>query len=531
MELLTALVIAIIATIAWRFRLGESRSVIELVDRIAPRAPIIAFAITVACGIVIARVYGMPLPRTQDELSYVLGGETFASGRLANPQHPLWRSFETFHVLVHPTYASKYPPSQSMVLAFGQLLFGRQIVGAWLSCGAAAAAIAWMMRAIGSAREALLAGVVASIMIGTSYWVNSYWGGAVAAGAAALVVGGTHRWLEHGRARDATALAIGVALLALSRPFEGALLTLAFGALLAWKIWKTRPAIARTLVLPAAIVLGLTGAFLLRYDAAVTGHPFLLPYMLYERDYGPMPVFVWGTPRSEPAVPAQVFADLVAYNRARHEWVTDPATAPMAVVGRLIVYMKMFLAAPLVPLVFAALLDRARRREILFTTGALVFCIAGMLCAEFTFPHYAAPVMCLCVLLVVRAVSALAARGRAGAYVAAGVIALYAWRAAGDGREMANKYAHEWHHARHRMERHLAASGRHVILVKYAAPHDFLEEWVSNHADIDASPVVWARSLDEETDARVLDYYGDRKAWTLTVSANRNSLVEIGERR
>ena len=58
-----------------------------------------------------------PVPRVQDEFSYLLMSETFTSGRVSNPSPPLPEFFDTFHVLIRPVYASKYFPAQGLFLA------------------------------------------------------------------------------------------------------------------------------------------------------------------------------------------------------------------------------------------------------------------------------------------------------------------------------------------------------------------------------------------------------------------------------
>src|SRR5215469_9976251 len=158
----------------------------------------------------------VPVPGVHDEFSYLLMGDTFAHGRLSNPPHPMWISLETFHVNWFPRYASMYPPGQGVVLAIGQLL-GRPWVGVLLSAAAMVVSIHWMLLAWLPRRWALVGGVVVWLKFCvTSYWINSYWGGAVAAAGGALLLGAFTRIVGKGRAhqtrtRDALLLASGLA--------------------------------------------------------------------------------------------------------------------------------------------------------------------------------------------------------------------------------------------------------------------------------------------------------------------------------
>ncbi len=137
---------------------------------------------------------GMHEPGVHDEFSYLLAADTFAHGRLTNPAPRLPEFFEAPHILVTPTYTSKYPPAQALALALGQSVCGHPLWGVWLSCGLFAASLCWMLQAWTRREWALATAIVAIVTLGiTDYWAQSYWGGMLAAGGGALVFGAMRR--------------------------------------------------------------------------------------------------------------------------------------------------------------------------------------------------------------------------------------------------------------------------------------------------------------------------------------------------
>src|SRR5271163_2418914 len=282
-EIALALTLVFALAALWKPTLGESafRKIELRLASFAKRKTLVVFSMffgVVAVRLAVLPLLPVPIPGIHDEFSYLLMADTFAHGRLANPTHPMWMNFETFHVNWFPTYSSMYPPAQGVVLALGELL-GNPWIGVLLSDAAMCAAILWMLQAWMPARWALLGGVFAALNLGiASYWMNSYWGGAVAGTGGALVSGALARILRRPSVSNALLLGLGVAILANSRPYEGFLFCVPAGLwLLWWLIGKTKSQTAvgvriRIVFLPLSAVLVLTLAFIGYYNWRLTGN-------------------------------------------------------------------------------------------------------------------------------------------------------------------------------------------------------------------------------------------------------------------
>ena len=57
--------------------------------------------------------------------------------------------------------------------------------------------------------------------------------------------------------------------------------------------------------------------------------------------------------------------------------------------------------------------------------------------------------------------------------------------------------------------------GRHLVIQRHGRDCIPFQEWVYNAADIDASPVVWARELESTSVPLLLEHFKDRTVWLL----------------
>lgn len=463
-------------------------------------------------------VFPIPLAAVHDEFSYLLGAETFRLGRLTNPPHSMWVHFETFHEIFQPTYASKYPPGQALFLALGWKLFGHPWYGVWLSMGVMCGALCWCLQGWLPPRYALLGGLMAVAQWGVAgYWIDSYWGGAVAAAAGALVVGAVPRLARRATVGVAALAALGVVGLANSRPYEGALT--AGAALVALLVGRRRfPAGIVSVAAVAAVIL--IGGFLAMgyYNYRVTGNPLEMPYSAYQKMYGASPVF-WMMPLdATPVYRHEVIRDFFEdwdkpfYDRAR---AFAPQVALVFLLGTLPFFLTPVSAAA--ALVAAVLRGSRKVRIVLAIAGVSM---AGVLLERFSLAHYFAPATGPVLLLVLLGVEYLGVRlGRAAVVIFAVVFFAGAgWGVLRNARGSTQQGSTHRGFAVHRRDtiRWLESQGgRHLVVVRYGATHDVHEEWVYNHADIDAATVIWARDMGDDRNGELLDYYRGRHVWLL----------------
>ena len=474
-------------------------------------------------------VLPVPKPAIQDEFSYLLASDTFASGRLTNPVHPFPEHFETLQVLSRPTYASKYPPLSGLMMALGQKIAGQPWAGVWLSSGLMCAAIGWALQGWLPSGWALVGAFVAVLRIGlVSYWTESYWGGSCAAMGGALVIGAVPRLVERVRPASAIAFAAGLAILANTRPNEGLILAVACTLYLAVALIRQRTAMALLVYkagLPMALVLIPTLAWMAYYNYRVTGSALELPYIAHEKQYAVLSPLLWKVHASPAPVYSNSFLKEFWLVGDRREKEREHQHIFRTHVSDIRELWRFFLGWPLVLCILGCVRPLWRDPAVrsMSVIGA-VFYAGGALDGRL-YPHYAAPATALFYILAAAAIRALRQAWPGslteGVYVSWAAMAVFIVSSGLGLLTAENRYLFgpiDYHiRAKHAtVEARLEEQpGKHLVFVTYGPRHELYEELVYNRADIDSSRVVWARSLGSELDQRLVQYYSDRQIWLL----------------
>jgi hypothetical protein len=274
--------------------------------------------------------------------------------------------------------------------------------------------------------------------------------------------------------------------------------------------------------------LAVAAGFQAYYDYRITGNPFVLPYMVYERQYNPVPLFVWQPLRDidhwdVPTMRDMYRNDVRDYEKRRSAGGFFPELAFKAhwIYADYIGYWAPSLLVPA-----AGLLLVVRRRRWVQAALAVTLGLCGIvLFSNATMAHYVAPAVALFVYLVVSGLRGIA-NVRYGRWIVGAMLAVYVGMFCmyfGKWRDRVGSY---WPRERQTIEQALdERPGDHLVLVRYVPTFNPSWDWVWNSADIDAQRVVWAHDLGAERNRELLAYYPHRDVWLLTVRLGEKALV------
>src|ERR1700756_3794362 len=101
---LTAIAVAV--AFVWPRLASASFRRVETILGVVARRPRVAVLVPgltlLLVRVAILPLKPVPLPFIPDDFSFLLAGNTFASGHLTNPTPAMWMAFESFHVDMHP---------------------------------------------------------------------------------------------------------------------------------------------------------------------------------------------------------------------------------------------------------------------------------------------------------------------------------------------------------------------------------------------------------------------------------------------
>jgi hypothetical protein len=487
----------------------------------------------------------VPRPFVPDDFSFLLAADTFASGRLTNPTPAMWQCFESIHICMKPTYMSMYFPGYGLVLAAAKALTGEPWFGVLCTSALMCAALCWALQAWLPPGWALLGGVIAILRLGLfSCWINSYHtAGMMAALGGALCLGALPRFLRSSLPRYSLLLASGVAILALTRPYEGLLLCLPVAVVLVrWYLKKhaSRQKLLRVSCVPLTVLL-VTGVWMGYYNYRLFGSPWTLPYTVNRSTYAMAPYFIWQSPRVAPAYQHPVMRRFYYENELaalpQIHSIRGFAQQTLLKGARGVLFFSGIVLLPPLVMLPPVLLDR-RTRFLLFCLAVLA---VGMLLEIFLLAYYLAAFTAAFYILGLQAMRHLRVLNANGLRVGEGMVRVIVvlcvvlcgvrLLASPLHIDLPKWPASAWNFnwwgpgnfgsERAQIESNLRHTpGQQLAIVRYSADHNPLDEWVYNAADIDSSKVIWAREMTPDRTRALIQYYSVRQVWLVQPDAD-----------
>ena len=332
----------------------------------------------------------------------------------------------------------------------------------------------------------------------------------------------------------AITMATGLLILANSRPFEG--LIVLFPASIILLKWIVRmngygqfqSGIYRFFI-PLTLILSLGIACMARYNLAVTGNLFRMPYQEYAAQYDSAPMFAF---QKHPAPIAYHHEDFRSFYMDWHfevhrsqlkfmGWLrsrTNSIISPMAFFVGTVSFAMLWLPTAL----------RRKPVQIAFLSGLFLLLIHQAVIA--TVPHYIAPGACLFILVIIACMRELSII-RLGDHRTGRACVLYLMILSPICLTMvATKRDHysSFYYKKKIQHQLETTEGQHLVIVDCATKPGKANTfaWIYNHPDIDSSKVIWAYDMGPMMNQELLDYFKDRKFWRISKENLVPELIE-----
>jgi hypothetical protein len=266
---------------------------------------------------------------------------------------------------------------------------------------------------------------------------------------------------------------------------------------------------------------------MLRYNLAVTGTFLRMPYQEYVAQYDSAPMFVFQKPAPPIAYRHEDFRMLYMDSHFRmHEsqqnligWLRG---RPISTISPLSFFVG--------PVAFAMLwLPAALKRKpvkIAFISGLFLMLIHQSVIA--TVPHYIAPGACLIVLVITACMRELSVIRFGDCNIGRSCILYLMILLPICLAVVAKKRDHLMlSHNRGMIQQKLEATdGQHLVIVGSKPWSVNTFGWISNHPDIDRSKVIWAYDMGTAMNKELLDYFRDRKVWSVNTQSPLPALID-----